>query len=813
MSAASFQLDELDLICTPANGYGWREVRDSHGLAFDNDGRLWDGRIWNKLKLATEEQERHVQDLLQKAKNGHGASKKERVDVPAAPSPPTGNGKGPALAPLPLPHWVCHKDKRPINPHTGRAGKTNDPSTWSDYETAVKAAQRWQLDGVGYVFTTDLGIVGIDLDKCIDADGQLSDMAARWVSRLNSYTEVSPSGRGLHILVRGVLLQAEKRPGVELYSTGRYFTYTGRRWPGTHLEIREGGAALADLLAELEDAPARPAPQNTAGGAGGAYGRAALEAECAAVVAAPEGARNNTLIKAALALYELANGGELVASDVTQALEAAATAAGLGAREIESTLASARHKTAGQSRNAPARPGGTPGRLPEGAAAGVDVFCYRPEDGGIVDAWQELYGNDWLFATGFERWMTWGGTHWLGDSGYTLLAQIQGLIDELNQQARAAVKAEQDGEKRRGLSAYVAATKRTRARVASVEGMARNLRFVEADRLDSVGVLNLRNGTLDLNTLNLRPHDPADWLTYCLPYDYDPRAEAPNWAAFLAGGDADRVGFLQEFAGYALTPDTKHEIAIWLYGPPGGGKSTFLAGLQAMLGQKAGALGLADIERNRFALADLPGKTLVVSAEQPGSFLASTHILNAIISGEPVTVDRKFKDAVMITPRAKVAWAMNDFPRVSDANNGIFRRVKVVNFPAVPAAQQRPELKEAIAGEGAGILNWALAGLARLQRRGRFVFPQSVVNATREFVEQNDIPGAFVAECCAVGPDYRSSSSELYTAYSNWAKDTGHRPQSSTSMAGEWQRLGFQRTRIHGKTIWIGVKLTKEIEI
>lgn len=460
--------------------------------------------------------------------------------------------------------------------------------------------------------------------------------------------------------------------------------------------------------------------------------------------------------------------------------------------------------------------GNGPGRDDAAGDAGgdsVSVFDFRPEDGGILDAWLTLHGGRWLFAAGFEQWFSWAGTHWREDHGYALLAEIQRLLDILNRQARAAVLAESERDKRRGLAAYVSATRRSRARVASIEGMARNLRFVAGDELNSVGVLNLLNGVLDLQTFELRPHDPADMLTYCLPYAFDPAATAPNWRQFLGSLDAEIVAFLREFAGYALTPDTRHEMAVWLYGPPGGGKSTFLGGLQAMLGPKAGVLGLADIERNRFSLADLPGKTLVVSAEQPGDFLASTHVLNAIISGEQVTVDRKFKSAVIVTPRAKVAWAMNDFPRVSDANNGIFRRVKVVNFPAVPVGQRRPELKAAISAEGAGILNWALRGLELLKRRGRFNIPAGVAAATADFITQNDIPANFVADCCTTGPDCRVNSSQLYEAYKRWAQKTGHKPQSSTSIAGEWRRLGFERVRIAGKTVWKGVELSEELDL
>lgn len=430
------------------------------------------------------------------------------------------------------------------------------------------------------------------------------------------------------------------------------------------------------------------------------------------------------------------------------------------------------------------------------------LFDYQPEDGGILDAWLEHHGETWLYAAGFEEWYQWTGAYWRVDSSYAVLSEIQELIDNLNQQAR---KLPTHNPHRRS---YITATKRTKARIASVEGMARNKRYVKADDLDSAELLNLQNGTLNLRTKVLQPHDPDDRLTYCLPYAYDSAATAPNWQKLLESLDPEIVCFLQEFAGYSLTPDTRHEIAVWLYGPPGGGKSTILRGFQTMLGPRAGILGLADIERSQFALSNLPGKTLVIATEQPSQFLASTHVLNAIISGETIMIDRKYRDPVELTSRAKIAWAMNDFPRVSDANNGIFRRVKVIEFPLVPEDERQPELKELIAEEGSGILNWALEGLERLQVRNRFDIPDSVAQATKEFIRQNDIPANFVEECCNVGPLLSVQSSDLYKAYKEWCFETGHKPQSTTSIASDWRRLGFKRRRTSAGSIWEGVDLT-----
>lgn len=346
--------------------------------------------------------------------------------------------------------------------------------------------------------------------------------------------------------------------------------------------------------------------------------------------------------------------------------------------------------------------------------------------------------------------------------------------------------------------------------LSSVMELARIEIAIPADRWDATpDHLPCKNGVLHIPTKTLLPHTPDIFATSRLEYDYDPGATCPNFIHALSQ-IPDAAEFIQEFAGYALTPDMRHEIAVWFWGAPGSGKSTILTGLQAMLGTRAGLLGLADIERSRFALSHLPGKTLVVSSEQPENFITASHILNALISGEPITVEQKFKDAITIVPHAKIAWAMNNLPRVNDANNGIMRRVKVVRFPNLPEDQRDPDLKDRILLEGAGILNWALAGLDRLRLRGKFEIPQSVQDATKDFQEKNDIPQLFLDESGAtidlLDPKCRTSAQDLYDRYNDWCRRNGHKPMSSTKVSEEWKRLGFERMRIGGTSYWQGLK-------
>lgn len=165
-----------------------------------------------------------------------------------------------------MPNWLCWKfeerDGKPTKvPYCAterKRAKSNDRTTWCDYATAARAQARVGYDGVGFAITTPF--VGIDLDLCRDPEtGAIAPWARTIIRLLNSYTEITPSGLGVHIWVRGAWTgewnnrrgpkHGDKSEGVEVYSVGKYFTVTGTHLPGTPLEVEERPEALAKLAA------------------------------------------------------------------------------------------------------------------------------------------------------------------------------------------------------------------------------------------------------------------------------------------------------------------------------------------------------------------------------------------------------------------------------------------------------------------------------------------------------------------------------------------------------------------------------------
>jgi len=164
--------------------------------------------------------------------------------------------------------WVCWKleirndrpTKVPYSPRSARRASSTAASTWGSFAQAsarLKACE--ELDGLGYVFSEDDPYCGVDFDHCIDpATGEIAPWALEWVEILQSYTELSPSATGLHVITRGQLSgSGRKRNGIEIYDRARFFTVTGHSSKLSHPEMSHQQDAI-DWLYESLCAPKKP---------------------------------------------------------------------------------------------------------------------------------------------------------------------------------------------------------------------------------------------------------------------------------------------------------------------------------------------------------------------------------------------------------------------------------------------------------------------------------------------------------------------------------------------------------------------------
>jgi len=727
----------------------------------------------------------------------------------------------------------------------------SDPANWMTYAQVQAAMQRGTVKGVGF-FTTNgdhpemIAVTVIDLDDCI-ADGVIvGDWQRAVVDALDTLTVVSPGGHGIHALCLGVedfcapeitAVKGQTVRGYECFSKAHHVRLgtmilhdrpmrkmTRDLWgsitaflPGWLDEV--AAANVPPAIVPIKPPPATPANRDrrlspaqisyVAALFTTAHDIANILTQHGYTVDAPghDGKRNVT--RAGKTKGEGSGGNikhgtyfpfsandKLQANrpytafgawcafehggDETAAAWAADALLGLNLGQRAEGQTTATNTTAqGQ---AASHPGGDEPALDDAPKTKKPAKVDRPTDDALAQRWIDKQTK---VAHGLGEFRRYENGFW--PEVEKKVAEHE-LLDVI-----CAAKGE--------------GVKPNSGILGSVEKLASVMVSVSDTKWDNdPDLLVCKNGTLHIPTLELRDHAPGDYLTSGVPYDYDVLAECPAFLSAIRSNVPEVEEFLQEFLGLSLTTETKYEVAPWLIGPAGAGKSTLIEGFRTMLGSRVLNLGLSDIEKGRFALAKLPGKTLAISTEQPAIFIQASDVLNKIISGEPVTVERKYRDAYDITPRAKLLWAMNELPRVPDASNGLFRRIKVIRLQKLVGPVDK-DLKAKIGREGAGILNYGLAGLLRLMNRGDFDIPACITNATDQFQRENDVPATFVADCCLVGEGLKTAGQQLYDAYKAWALRNGHKPQSSTTLAVDWVRLGFEKKRTMTGAVYRGVGL------
>jgi putative DNA primase/helicase len=192
-----------------------------------------------------------------------------------------------------------------------------------------------------------------------------------------------------------------------------------------------------------------------------------------------------------------------------------------------------------------------------------------------------------------------------------------------------------------------------------------------------------------------------------------------------------------------------------------------------MMGPLATKLSLKSVQ-DRFGRGRIPGKRLIYSTELPSIKLLETDVIDALISGETLEIERKNQHPFEYRSIAKMIQAANELPRVPNPRAGIFRRAKILRFPVLRATKNE-SLIETIRTERAGILNLALEGLRRLDAQGGFTEVEAMELFTQEWKNENDAVGTFLGECLEDG-NLAIGLPSIYELYAAWCESQGYTP-------------------------------------
>jgi putative DNA primase/helicase len=749
-----------------------------------------------------------------------------------------------------------------VDPSGDGLAKANDPSTWSSFEDAAEYHDHAGTDtaGLGYMFASGGPFVGVDLDGCRDHEtGDLDAWGRDIVDRLDSYTEVSPSGTGVHVWIAGDLPDGGNRRGdVEMYDSDRFFTVTGEYVEGAgrtiasrqdaldevHAEyIREDaetaegddvdtrtdgvnprgstgevGLDDAELVAKAKDAAngdkfARLWKGNTAGYPSHSEADAAL-CSLLAFWTGGDRARIDRLFRES-GLYrdkwdrddyrqrtiDVALDGRTefydpsddadpdpstpsVADLLDETRDRSDPDDGADA-DTDTTRAVLSPETVRVRCNIHTDEGEEIADLTDREKAAIVWDLIRESDEVHVRVRREN-GSLWAFdpATGVwdadgERALRHAARKALGPVAYG-----QNVVSELDGHARADPAVE-----------------------------------VAADEFGlDAELIAVENGFLDLDAAAdgagedaLRDLRPEDYALARLPVRYDPMAEYDEWAAYVEEwAEEGRADALQEYVGYCLhVGEMPIHQALLLVGTGANGKGTFLSVVRALLGREnTSSIELQTLANERDAVADFYGSLANIDDDLSARKLgAGLGMFKKLVGGDRVCARRLYEDGFEFDATGKHLYAANEVPDVSvpESDEAFWRRWLLVEFPNhYPPSERDPDLRDRLTEPDtlSGVLNWAIAGRARLLEQGYFTNEDRYAQAKRErWQAWGESVDKFISECVDRDEDApRLSTQDAHRRYAAWCRENGLDPVGQRQFTNTLKNedVGYGRLRIDG---------------
>ncbi|MDA0734837.1 MAG: phage/plasmid primase, P4 family [Chloroflexi bacterium] len=731
-----------------------------------------------------------------------------------------------------LPQWVCwkllHKQgaakptKVPVAAKNCQPASTTDSTTWSTFDVALSAYYGGLGDGVGFVFTVDDPYVGVDLDGCYNSgSGALEGWAQDIVARLSSYTELSPSSTGVHIILKGELPDGRRRTdSIEMYSEGRYFTMTGKLLDQTFCKVELRTEELKSLHHEIfrnESPSLSPSPSIKSGPV----------PDDADLIRRARAAKNGNVFSK---LWQGDFSGYQSHSEADLALcsSLAFWTKGEAVRMDRLFRQSGLFRskwdeqhgafTYGQMTVAKALSGnlgtldtGGPGERNDVA----EVNSFPLTDAGNAELFAHLYGDQLRHDHARGRWLVWGGHRWAPD--------VDGEIYRLAKEAartryRAALDIE-DLDFRKKVSEF-AVRSESRQKLDACLALARSEYPIADAGFDwDTGpfLMGVENGVVDLRTGKLRPGVQEDRITMRVPVQYDERAECPRWEQFLHQVfqcDEQLIGFLQRAVGYSLTGSVREQVLFLCHGSGANGKSVLLTILRHLLGDYAMNIPFTVLELQQRPsltndLAAMAGRRLVTSSETNESTRLNEARIKALTGGDPITARFLYSESFTFEPVAKFWLAVNHLPQVRDDSHGFWRRVRVLPFKQrFHGDDADQDLVDKLYRELPGILAWAVQGALNWQVVG-LAAPEVVLMATEAYREESDELAGFINDCCVVIDGIRVEPGKAFTQYQHWAEGQGIplRQRLGLRTFGTRMKERFIAISTNGKRYYTGVGL------
>lgn len=417
----------------------------------------------------------------------------------------------------------------------------------------------------------------------------------------------------------------------------------------------------------------------------------------------------------------------------------------------------------------------------------------------------------------WRKWLSWDGSRWAEDAGVGVMQRAKRYAEDLWNHLPRIAKHLDEGDLAKVVT-FIKGTNQTQKIHSFLTLASVDERVVcPVDELNSdPTLLNVANGTIDLTTGKLRPHNPADRITQLANVVYDPDAKCPEWENTLDlifNFDPELTRYVQRLLGYSISGDTGEHVLPIAWGKGNNGKSTVWNVVADLLGDYA-SLANEDLlmgEKNSHP-TDKCGlyqkRFVAISEPEKNSKLKESRVKE--LTGDRFITARRMKEDFWTFQRTHTFWlSTNYLPRIDGTDEGIWRRVKLIPFAV--DLREKVEVKTdfdtwLVKNEGPGILAWLVRGYLGYRNNG-FAEPLAVTNATSVYRGDSDPLGDFLDDYCIIESDAEETSKELFRVYKDLHGGKWTQTGFGKAMAERFKKDRPDAGNNRKKTVYLGVRL------
>ena len=728
--------------------------------------------------------------------------------------------------------------KLPINAYTGELGKSNDKNSWADFDSACESIDKFGCDGIGFYFDEpyfgiDIDDVENDINRYFDGDEE-ENIVAEFIEIMNSYAEISPSGKGIHIIAKGELPKGGRRKGnVEMYSEKRFFTVTGNHIGGYNHIVEDDVGKVKYLhnkyiaggeVSKKEIKNDDPTGNNLSeqeivdiatksktgmrfklflqGGWEQFYGSQS-EADMAFA---------NDLAFWTNRDYTMMDNIFRRSSLYREKWDAQRDDTTYGAMTLEKAINDCTNVFKPKKHDDDFNL-----YVESESVESIERKQYSYDDTGNAARFYDAYKDVLRYSYTRKNWYFYNGKIWTLDQE----GKVKQLVDEILVKMKKEpifVSDDIDEEEAQKLLRRHLKYSRGSNGKTNMLKETQHLLPVSAESFDrDKHLLNVQNGYIDLKTGKLHDHDKDLLFSKIASPEYTDKIDCPMWLDFLDqifDGNQELISYMQRAVGYSLSGSTEEQQMFILYGNGRNGKSVFLDIITEMIGTYTVNIQPQTLMVKNMSggansdIARLQNARLVTTTEPNDGMRFDEGLVKQITGGDTVTARFLYGDEFDYNPEFKLWMATNHKPIIRGTDDGIWRRMVIVPF-TVQISESRVDknLKYKLRREMIAILNWAVEGYRDWLHNG-LNEPKIIEQQRKTYRTEMDVVELFIEECCLRKENEREKASDLYNVYSSWAKDNHQYLMSNTKFGKEMSNK-FQKLK-SGTNYYVGLKLQKE---